>query len=138
MDHQIDQMADISDQRTNSRNDLSEDSPKKERERTDSSACPFVERSGPAKQAHRRKEQDTSRPQEKKGGRRRRETREEEKGGTRKNRKPPPRHPRHPKTLRQSLPDRAKTMRLDNRNNSTKWLQNKIRALSQKPSEHKP
>ena len=55
----------------------------------------FVERSGPAMQAHRRKEQDPSRPQEKKGGRRRRKTREEEKGGTRKKRKPPPRHPRH-------------------------------------------
>ena len=60
------------------------------------------------------------------------------KAGPEKTRKPPPRHPRHPKTLRQSLPDRAKTVRLDNRNNSTKWLQNKIRALSQKPSEHKP
>ena len=49
-----------------------------------------------------------------------------------------PRNPLHPKTLRQSLPNRSKTIRLDNKNNSPKMLQHISRAHSQKPSEQKP
>ena len=56
--------------------------------------------------------ENPSRPQEQKGGRRRRKTRADEKGGTR--------NPLHPKTLRQFLPDRAKTVCLAHKNNSTK------------------
>ena len=88
-----------------------------------------------ARQTHTQRKENPSRPQEKKVGRRRRKTRAEEKGG---DPKKTPRNPRHPKTLRQSLPDRAKTVRLANRNNSTKLLQNKIRVHSPKPSGHKP